>query len=130
MPLPRWLARFNSRVTNQFMGPMARLLPGWGMVVHIGRKTHREYRTPVLIFRHDDRIVIALTYGRESDWVRNVLAQGGCQLETQGQTLRLSRPHLVHDEARRAVPALNRAVLGALDVSDFLELAVTSTAKS
>jgi deazaflavin-dependent oxidoreductase (nitroreductase family) len=126
MPLPRWLARFNGLVTNRLLDPMARLLPGWGVVVHTGRKTHRQYRAPVLIFRDGDRVIIALTYGRESDWVRNVLAQGGCQLETQGSTLQLSHPNLFHDEGRGAVPALVRLPLGVFDVSDFLELTVTS----
>jgi deazaflavin-dependent oxidoreductase (nitroreductase family) len=127
MPLPRSLARFNGLVTNRLLDPIARLLPGWGVVVHAGRKTHRQYRTPVLIFRDGDRVIICLTYGRESDWVRNVLAQGGCQLETQGRTLQLSRPNLFHDESRGAVPALNRLALGVINVSDFLELTIGST---
>jgi len=28
--------------------------------------------------------LIALTYGWESEWVRNLVAAGGCQLETPG----------------------------------------------
>ena len=39
MPAPRWLARFNLQVTNHLLGPLARRLPGWGVVLHIGRKT-------------------------------------------------------------------------------------------
>jgi hypothetical protein len=76
----------------------------------------------VLVFRHGDRFVVALTYERESQWVRNVLAQGGCKLETQGHTLRLSHSRLFHDESRRAVPALHRSMLATFNVSDFLEL--------
>jgi len=34
--------------------------------------------------------VIALTYGRESEWVKNVLAAGGCELETRGVRYQLS----------------------------------------
>lgn len=121
MPLPRWLARFNLHVTNPILSPLARNLPGWGIVGHIGRKTHREYHTPVRVFRDGDRFIIALTYGPQSQWVRNVLAQGGCTLETQRRTLRLSNPRLLHDEARRAVPAPIRPILAAINVSDFLE---------
>jgi deazaflavin-dependent oxidoreductase (nitroreductase family) len=124
MPLPRWLARFNSRVTNHLLGPLAARLPGMGIVVHTGRKTQARYRTPVMVFQHGDRFVIALTYGRESRWVRNVLAQGGCELETQGRTLRLSAPRLFHDDERLAVPALHRRILSALNVSDFLQLTI------
>src|SRR6266568_2402933 len=71
MPFPRWLARFNLRVTNHVLGPLATRLPGMGVVVHVGRKTHREYRTPVMIFRQDSRVTIALTYGPESQWIHN-----------------------------------------------------------
>jgi len=85
---------------------VAARLPGMGVVVHNGRKTHHRYRTPVLIFRNGERLIIALTYGRESQWVRNVLAQGGCELQTQRRTQRLSRPRLFQDEHRRAMPPL------------------------
>jgi deazaflavin-dependent oxidoreductase (nitroreductase family) len=123
MPLPSWLARFNRRATNRVARPLARWLPGFGVVVHTGRASQRRYRTPVNVFRHGDEYVIALTYGSGAQWVRNVLAQGGCTLETRGRALPLSRPRVVHDPLRRAVPAVVRVVLGALSVSEFLLLA-------
>ena len=125
MPLPRWLARFNLRVTNRVLGPLAEHMPGMGIVIHQGRKTRRQYRTPVMVFRHGDRFVIALTYGPESHWVQNVLAHGGCDLETQGRTFHLTQPRLIHDERRSLMPALVRAVLGLLNVSVFLELTIS-----
>ena len=124
MPAPRWLARFNLYVTNRILGPLARRLPGMGVVVHVGRKTHRPYRTPVMIFRHGDQVIIALTYGRESQWVQNVIANNGCELQNQGRMLRLTNPHLYRDEQRKTMPALVRTILGVLNVSDFLELTV------
>ena len=68
--------------------------------------------------------MIALTYGPEADWVRNVLASGGGTLETQGRALRLTRPRLFHDERRRAMPWLVRLMLGVGNVSDFLALSL------
>ena len=124
MPLPRSIARMNRRVTNHLLGGLATRLPGFGVVVHTGRRSLRQYRTPVNVFRRDDRYIIALTYGSNADWVRNVLADGGCTLETQGRTLHLSRPRLLHDESRRPVPAPVRLVLGLVNVNDFLELTV------
>jgi deazaflavin-dependent oxidoreductase (nitroreductase family) len=121
MPFPRWLARFNLYATNRVLGPLARYVPGMGVIVHVGRKTHRRYRTPVVVFRRRDHFVIALTYGRESQWVQNVLAQGGCELETMGRTLQLTRPNILHDEERRNVPAVVGIILGLINVSDFLE---------
>ena len=121
MPLPQWLARFNLHVTNRVLGPLARYAPGMGVVVHMGRKTRRQYRTPVVVFRRGDHFIIALTYGRDSQWVQNVLAQGGCDLEIRGRTLQLSRPNVFHDEQRHSVPSIVGIILGLLNVSDFLE---------
>ena len=75
MPFPRWLARVNSLFTNRLLGPLASRAPGMGVIVHVGRKTQRQYRTPVMVFRRDNRLIIALTYGRNSEWVQNVLAR-------------------------------------------------------
>lgn len=122
MPLSHSVARFNKRVTNHLTGRLATRLPGFGVLVHTGRKTQRQYRTPINIFQHGGKYIIALTYGPDSDWVRNVLASGGCILETRGCTLRLSQPRLFHDERRRSMPAHVRFVLGLAHVYDFLEL--------
>ena len=124
MPLPRFIARVNRRVTNRLLGGLATRLPWFGVVVHTGRRSQRQYRTPVNVFRRGNRYIIALTYGPNSDWVRNVLAEGGCTLETRGQTLHLSRPWLFHDEGRGGVPAPVRLVLGIINVCDFLELSL------
>lgn len=122
MPLPRWLAHSNRHLLNRVTGPLARHLPGFGVVVHRGRRTGRSFRTPVNVFRRDDGYVIALTYGRESEWVRNVLAAGGCLLETGGRTVQLTMPRPFHDEGRRSMPGPVRLILGAVGVNDFLEL--------
>ena len=66
---------------------------GMGVVVHVSAKKGRAHGTPVIVFRRGDRFVIALTYGRESGWVlSDVVAQGGCELETGGHRLRLTNP--------------------------------------
>lgn len=122
MPAPRGLARFNRVVTNRILGPLARRLPGFGVVGHTGRTSGRHYETPVNVFRRPGGYAIALTYGADSDWVHNVLAAGGATLLTRGKRLRLCHPHVIHDERRRLVPAPVRLILGLVDVSDFLEL--------
>ena len=47
MPLPKSLAKFNLRYTNRVLGPLARLLPGFAVVTHVGGRSGRVYRTPV-----------------------------------------------------------------------------------
>lgn len=114
------VAHFNRHVTNRLTGPLAPRLPGFGVVVHRGRKSGREYRTPVNVFRSGDGFVIALTYGAEADWVRNVLAAGGCVLITRGRHHTLTAPRVRHDESRELVPAPVRVPLRLLNVADFL----------
>ena len=67
--------------------------------------------------------VFALTYGPDTDRVKNVLAAGGCELRTHGRSsIRLVSPHLFHDEARRDIRPVERQVLRVLGVADFLSL--------
>jgi deazaflavin-dependent oxidoreductase (nitroreductase family) len=123
MVLPKRLARFNRVVTNQVARPLAGWLPGFGVVVHRGRRSGRQYRTPINIFRTSDGYVAALTYG-VTDWARNVLAAGGCDLETRGRRVALVEPRLVHDPTRRDMPPVVRQIVGIIGVADFLHLRV------
>ena len=120
MPLPLALGRFNVRVTNRILWPIAGWVPGFGRVVHVGRRSGRTYRTPMLLFRVGDRAVFALTYGPGAQWVRNVLAAGSCRFEMRGAVLDLDHVELVHDPSRRLVPRPVRWALAVLRADDFL----------
>ncbi|HMF82277.1 MAG TPA: nitroreductase family deazaflavin-dependent oxidoreductase [Acidimicrobiia bacterium] len=122
MAIPRAVARINRDVTNHVSRPLARHLPGFAVVTHVGRRSGRTYRTPVNMFRDGERYVFALTYGADSQWVKNVMAAGSCEVRTQGTTVRLCEPRIFTDPDRRLVPAPVRLVLRILDVSDFLSM--------
>jgi deazaflavin-dependent oxidoreductase (nitroreductase family) len=122
VPLPGWLARFNRRATNRLTGSFAGRLPGFAIITHEGRRSGRRHRTPVNIFRSGDDFVIALTYGRQRDWVRNVMAAGGCEIETQGITLHLRDPLIVTDASQTLVPFPVRPILRAIGVTEFMKL--------
>lgn len=122
MPAPRWLARLNRHLTNPLLSGLARRLPGFGVVRHLGRRSGRAYESPVCVFRFGSIYTIALTYGADADWVRNVLAQDGCSLVTQGRVQKLDQPFLLYDLERRAVPPLVARLLGWMRVNHFLEL--------
>lgn len=126
MPSPRWLARFNRRVTNRMAAPIARRAPGLGVVVHTGRRSGRSYRTPVSAFRTPRGYVIPLIYGADSDWPKNVLAAGGCTLLTRGAAVPLTDPRLVHTESYQSIPAPIRVILRLLGVRDYVELSGTA----
>lgn len=74
------------------------------------------------LFRSRDRYLIALTYGRDRDWVRNVLAAGGCDVETRGRRVQVGDPLIVPDERHERFPAPIRPILSALGVTELLEL--------
>jgi deazaflavin-dependent oxidoreductase (nitroreductase family) len=122
MALGRRMATVNRYVTNRVLGGPATRLPGFGVVHHVGRRSGREYRTPVNVFRTPGGYVFALTYGSRAEWVRNVLAADGCDLVTRGRRVRLTSPRLLHDERRSMMPAHVRVILGLAHVSEFLEL--------
>lgn len=126
----RWVAAFNLAVTNRISGPFAARLPGFGMLTHVGRKSRRLYRTPVNVFGGPDEFLIALTYGQEAHWVQNVLAAGGCRLETRGVQYQLSAPAIVHDPARRRFPLVVGIILRIIGASDFMRLSVVRAESS
>ena len=66
--------------------------------------------------------VVALTYGREAEWARNVLAAGACELIVRGRRGRMEAPEILHDESCRLVPRWIRPMLRLLRVDDFLRL--------
>jgi deazaflavin-dependent oxidoreductase (nitroreductase family) len=120
----RWLAAFNIAVTNRVTSRFAAWLPGFGIITHVGRKSGRVYRTPVNVFRAPNGFLVALTYGRESEWVKNVLAADGCQLETRGVRHELTAPTIVHDPTRRRFPFPVRVILEFVGANDFMQLAI------
>jgi deazaflavin-dependent oxidoreductase (nitroreductase family) len=122
MPLPRAVARFNRHGTNRLLGPLAPYMPLFGVVRHTGRKSRRPYRTPVNVFGRPGGYAVALTYGPDADWVRNVLAAGGCVLETRGRAVPLTHPRVVHDPRRHLIPPPVRPILALIGVADFLVL--------
>jgi len=94
MKLSRRLARFNKRVTNRIQGLYAWLVPPWAVILHRGRRSGRRYRTPLFAYRRDRTLVIALLYGEESEWLRNLRAGGG-QVIRGGRTYAVAPPEVV-----------------------------------
>jgi deazaflavin-dependent oxidoreductase (nitroreductase family) len=100
-------------------------LPILGLVVHRGRKSGRRYETPVMVFRNGGRFRIALTYGgQHTEWVKNVVAAGGCELRTGGRRYRTGSPSVYVDESRSGIRPPQRQVLRVLGVAEFLSLTI------
>ena len=107
MQIPRGVTRFNKAINNPVQGLYAWLLPPWAVILHHGRRSGRSYRTPLFAFRSDRTLIIALLYGQESDWLRNLRAGSG-QVVRLGRTTELVGEPRVMDTAAAAAAELDR----------------------
>lgn len=121
MPLPRALARINRKISNPVLGVLARVAPFFGIVIHRGRKSGREYRSPVMVFQRDGGYRIALTYGRDVDWLKNIRAAGTFEFETRGRIVTLTDPVVGHDASASWAPPLVRQALVGLSAEDYVQ---------
>jgi deazaflavin-dependent oxidoreductase (nitroreductase family) len=120
----RWLAKINIAFTNRITTLFAGWLPGFGILTHVGRRSAMVHRTPVNVFQTSKGFIIALTYSSQSEWVKNVLAAGGCELKTCGKQYQLSTPKVVRDPTRRWFPLPMRIVLRIVGADEYMELSV------
>jgi deazaflavin-dependent oxidoreductase (nitroreductase family) len=95
MRVPRAVAKFNRRITNPVARSLTPWLPCLGTLEHVGRKSGRHYRTPLLVFKTQDGFVILIGYGPQTDWLKNVLASGPTVLHKRGKALALGSPRIV-----------------------------------
>ena len=95
MRVPRAVANFNSRITNPAARSITPWLPGQGTLEHVGRKSGKRYRTPLLVFPTRDGFVVLIGYGLESGWLKNVFAGGQAVLHKRGKSIALANPRLL-----------------------------------
>lgn len=127
MPLPLQIGQFNKRVANRIIGPFAGTVSPLAIVEHSGRRSGQPYRTPVLAFPRDGTIHIALTYGPETDWVRNVLAAGQCALHYRRKRIRCHRPEIENGpEVMRPFPLIIRLALQVIRARHVMRLVIAS----
>ena len=113
------LRRPVTRLFNPLSRRVAGFLPGFAILTYVGRRSGATYRTPMNVFRRGSDWVIVLTYGSDVDWVKNVLAAGGCGLRTRGRDVVLVDPRLVTDPSLPGMPLpvrLMGRVIGATEL--------------
>jgi deazaflavin-dependent oxidoreductase (nitroreductase family) len=95
----------------------------WGLLTHIGRRSGRVYRTPLGAHPYGDGFLLPLGYGTHTDWYRNLMAAGTCELAWNGHSYRLERPELVSGvEAMGAWPMRDRMLLRMAGMHEFVWL--------
>ncbi|MBW6435090.1 hypothetical protein KZ829_15210 [Actinoplanes hulinensis] len=83
-----------------------RLIPLWAVVHHRGRVSGRDLRVPIAITTTPDGFVINLPWGARTNWVRNVIAAGGCVIRWKGADHRMTDPRII--DATEARPYYGR----------------------
>jgi deazaflavin-dependent oxidoreductase (nitroreductase family) len=95
-PLVLNAVRRSGRATKRFVLKSSGTPGGIASVVrHVGRATGRPYETPVQAVATDDGFVIALPYGQNTDWLKNVVANGSATIAHEGSIYRVDRPEIV-----------------------------------
>jgi deazaflavin-dependent oxidoreductase (nitroreductase family) len=95
---PSWLVRTIMRPLTKVLNPLSARMagrPGFRMAArlhHVGRRTGAYYITPVGARIKDGHVLIPLTFGNQSDWVRNVRVAGGATLEVNRRSYGMVAP--------------------------------------
>lgn len=123
MAFPQWLARVNRRVTNRVMSRLEGKIPNLAILHHRGRKSGKLYSIPIMAFPLDGIVAIALTYGADVDWLKNVVAADGCTVTSADREWVLSRPRIVRGaDLPGRLPAPFRVFLRVLRVDTYVRL--------
>jgi deazaflavin-dependent oxidoreductase (nitroreductase family) len=109
-------------VINPILRRFAAWIPGFAILSYTGRLSGRTYQIPMKVFRSGNDYVIALTYGRQVQWLANVVAAGRCELRERGKTVHLANPRVFTDPSGLVVPRPVRAFLRLLRVTDYVRL--------
>jgi deazaflavin-dependent oxidoreductase (nitroreductase family) len=82
-----------------------------------GRRSGRDYSTPIRLVDQGDCFIVPLTYGPRTSWYVNLLANPGVLL-WQGQTIRVGNPTLIAASAVAQLLPLPSRFLMWLDGTD------------
>ena len=96
---------FTLRLAEAGIGPLS-------IVQHVGRRSGKQYATPLLLAPIDGGYVAELTYGPNGDWFQNVMAAGHCTIVRGSmQTLVDRIEPMDADAGRQAFPLPARILL-------------------
>jgi deazaflavin-dependent oxidoreductase (nitroreductase family) len=95
-PVVNAVRRLNLKVMNPRQMATAGQPGAFAQILrHTGRTSGKTYETPLGIEPTDDGFVIALVYGNDTQWLRNVLAAGRAEVVRDDTTYPVDRPEVV-----------------------------------
>ncbi|NUR47839.1 MAG: nitroreductase family deazaflavin-dependent oxidoreductase [Hamadaea sp.] len=76
---------------------------------HVGRRSGLVHHTPVRAFLVGDVVIVGLNFGQRSDWFRNIMNSGFCEMRLGRERLTLGNPRVVPvDRGTKDIPWLFR----------------------
>jgi len=124
-PRARRVVRFAARFVNPLVLLVAgrRWMPVVGILYHRGRRTGREYATPIGMRRLGDGFVIPRTFSDNAAWYRNIRAAGEGRITYLGRQYRVVEPEVVdYATARPAFPRYELAQFRLIGINEYLHL--------
>jgi deazaflavin-dependent oxidoreductase (nitroreductase family) len=119
MPLPKWLAQITKRVFN----PLEIRRGIRPVLIHVGRSSGRTFETPLDAHPVEGGYMFIANYGRDSDWVKNILAAGSATLRVEGNEVALAAPRMISkDEALPLLPTTSRWPPDLMNVTECLRM--------
>jgi len=121
----RAITRFVAAIVNPAISFLAgrRFTPLFGVLVHQGRRSRREYRTPVVMLPYGGGLVIPMTFGDHANWYRNIVAAGACRVRWRGSERRLKSPVVIEaTHVSRGLSPVLRLMLAGAGIGHFLSL--------
>jgi deazaflavin-dependent oxidoreductase (nitroreductase family) len=118
------LKSLESRLANPVFLRLAGSRP-WGIsrFEHRGRRSGALYATPLWALPSNGGFVLAMPYGAESDWVKNLLARGEADLVRNDVRYRVDQPRVVPVAATGAtLPLRMRALTSLLDIQNVMRV--------
>jgi deazaflavin-dependent oxidoreductase (nitroreductase family) len=93
----------------------------WGTVDHVGRTSGTRYRTPVAVLSSGKLLIVPVPFGSATQWVRNVLAAGGCVIRWKGRDTPVTEARLAEwPEIKPLLPRILRPIIRLLGTRTFL----------
>lgn len=118
------IRKFNKQTLNpatlNIAGKKSRI---YASIEHVGRKSGRMYKTPVVVRPFGDGFVIPLPYGSNVDWCRNIMAAGNCEMTWDEREYKLEKPEIVPlAKALYAYPLAQRIIFSVGGIKECLQL--------
>jgi deazaflavin-dependent oxidoreductase (nitroreductase family) len=128
MTLKQRLLKFWGGVLKYTLNPLTRRFARtsfspFSLILHVGRRSGKQYETPIIVARIEDGFVVELTYGYNVDWYKNVQAAGGCTIVWRGKDYQINQIEPLEAAAGRAAfPFPVRLILQLLNMRHFVKM--------